>query len=79
MKKRIKVFVGRSKDSNWELAEKIGIDLNTAAVSEFSHLATEVELIVDVDTVSGRHEIVACDGKFLGDELVSSGEVEVCE
>lgn len=75
--RRINIHLGRSKDSNWELAEKLG--LSKEASSEFSYTCVEVALTIDVNMATGESKIVGCEGKFLGDEEVTSGELDESE
>lgn len=76
MKKRVLVYVHRNKESNYEIAQKLGMKVDSEAERNVLFLGYEVELVYDIDTETGDAELVAAGGKFLGDERVSPGDVE---
>ena len=48
----ISMYLHGSKDSNWELGEKLG--LNGEALSMFSHALSEVQVAAEVDENIGK-------------------------
>lgn len=72
--KRVKLYVHRDKESNWDMASKLGFDEDSEAAKNFSYTAYEVALVFDVDTRTGDSKLVGADGHFLGDEAISESE-----
>lgn len=77
MTKRVKVYAHRSKESNFEFIERLG--LSETAEDNLKYLGYEIELIYDINIKTGEAKLVAADGFFLSDEKVTAGEVEVSE
>jgi hypothetical protein len=71
MTRRIKVYVHRDKESNYDLARKLDCD-----GPDIKYLCSEVELIVDLDTETGHGKVVGAEGFYLGDERVSDTDIE---
>lgn len=61
MKKRVRVLVHRTKESNSDLADHF-------ENQGLKYLGYETELIFEIDTVSGGARLIGAEGKFLGDE-----------
>ena len=79
MKKRVQAYVHRSKESNWPLAEKLGFEENSEAERCFNYMGYEIPILFEVDTETGEAKVIGADGKFLGDEKYTCGDVEVSE
>lgn len=60
-KKVIEMYLHGSKDTNWELAQEMG--LSETASGNFTYALYEVKLDVELDTDT---KIVAVDGRTLG-------------
>jgi hypothetical protein len=63
-KKVIEMYLARSKDTNWELAQELG--LSETASENFAYALYEVKLGVELGTETGDTKIVAVDGRTLG-------------
>jgi hypothetical protein len=57
----IKIYAHASKDSNYDVGSKAG--LKGDALRMFCHAGSEVELILDVNEISGLAKIIKVDGK----------------
>lgn len=79
MIKRVKVYLHRTKESNWELAQKLGFEEDSEAFKNVCYLGYELEAYYDVDLQTGETKFVGADGFFLGYEAVTSGEIEVSD
>lgn len=75
--KRVKIYVHRDKESNNDLANRLGIEEGSSAEKTFSYTALEVALVYDVNTKTGESKLVGAGGRFLGDEKISDNECEV--
>lgn len=75
--KRIRLYVHRDKDSNYDVAQQLGFKVGSKAERMFLYACSEVELIVDVNMKTGETTVVGAEGKFLGEEKVTPGEVEL--
>lgn len=74
--KRVRLYFHSDKSSNAELIPAVGLETEEAK-SNFLHLGYEIDLLFDVDLKTGEGKLIGCDGRFLGDENYSDGEVEV--
>ena len=72
--KRIKVYVHRQKESNWDLARAIA--KNKEAESQLGYLGYEEELVYDVCPETGKQKLVAAGGFYLSDEKVTEGDLD---
>jgi hypothetical protein len=61
---KLKVYVHADRDYMWTKGEELG--LKGGALSMFSHAASDIEVILEVDT-NGRSTILAADGRTLGE------------
>ena len=75
--KRVKVYVHREKESNYIMADHIG--LTESARDGFRGLGYEIELVFDINEETGEGDLVGAGGFFLGDEPISDGEIEFDE
>lgn len=67
---RVKVYVHRSKESNDTIVDQLGVTGEVASMVRF--LGYEEELVYDVDTKTGKSELVGAGGRFLSDESTTS-------
>ena len=75
--KRVKVYVHRSKESNIDLAQELGLGVGSKAEGQLLYLGSEEELIYDIDVKTGQSKLVGAGGKYLGDESVTSGDLDL--
>jgi hypothetical protein len=59
----VKLYLHGDKENNWEQAEDLG--LSEEASKEFSYALYEVAFDVEVDTKTGKYDIIAVDGRKL--------------
>lgn len=57
-KRLVRIYIGSSKDSNYELAKKIGIAPGSEAERLFAHAFEKVEVIAQVDINTGEATVV---------------------
>lgn len=79
MTKRVKVYFHRNKENNWDLAEKLGFEDGSEAYKNACYLGYEIEAYFDINMKTGEAKLVGAEGFFLGDEAVTSGEIEVTD
>lgn len=72
MKKRVRVYFHRSKESNYDLAETIGIDQESRAMDYLKYLGSEIETYFEIDMKTGKGKLIGAEGFFLGDESYQS-------
>lgn len=75
--KRVKIYMHKDQESNFEMVEKLGLSLDSDAGDMASRIGYEVELVYDVDLSTGFAKLVAAEGKYLGDEDVTTGDIDV--
>lgn len=63
-KARVKLYVHRSKESNWDLGDAIGLP-GAAIMENFKWCCYEVEIEIELDMETGEHIIIGVDGKRL--------------
>lgn len=70
MKKIVKIYVHRNKESNYDTAQQIGIVIGSQAEKTFSYTACEVELAYEVDLSTGHAVLIGADGYKLSNEYL---------
>jgi len=76
--KRIKVYVHRSKEENFDLMDALGVE-GQEATSNLMYLGNEEELIYDINLKTGEAKLVAAGEFYLSGEKVTTGDLDEVE
>lgn len=77
MKVRVLAVTAVDTVSLLKLFTILNIPMNSIEGEELLHLGNRVELVFDVDTDTGKSQLVGAEGKFLGDEDIMPQEIHV--
>jgi hypothetical protein len=64
MIKRVSIYVHTTKESNYDLIEKLGIDPESEAAGMLLYLGSEEKLHYDVDTETGIGKLIGANDEF---------------
>lgn len=64
----VRRFLHSFKENNFDLIDQFGHE-------SLAYVAYEVEVLVEIDTKTGKHKIVGCEGYFLDEQDYQNEEI----